>query len=1639
MAEPIAAQHPPVLVIAGMHRSGTSLVASLCQGGGIHIGDRLLGANSGNEAGHFEDLDFHRWHERVLRANGLGPEGYIAAGQVTVPDGLRREAEELVRERRGLGRPWGWKNPRTTLLLDFWLELLPEAVFLGMVRPPWEVVDSLFRRGDEAFRANPPFALAVWRHYNQALLAFAEKHPERTLVRELARVVGRPDELFHSLRDRFGVPVGDPPDCFKAGLLHPVQPLVIPAAVRHAAAEDLSLYESLCRLDGSAALADAGLDRAELPAFDALLMLWAALRSVEAEAARSEATLREMAQVNARLTAEVQQARVAVDDSESRGEGFRVDRDRLQASLAEQAARQAAEAGRLATDLEAALSRERHLDQRASELAAQLAAQVERQRMLESQLADELAARAERQRAFESEVARLDSRQSAAAIEREELQAAVVQAEARLREREAAIDRLRQELAERTAESGARADALATAAATVEVLRGDVERLEAACRDNIRFRRELDAELVRMTRSNSWRLTTPLRHLRRSAANLPARALDRLGRLGRRTWRRLPLSGRTKQRLREFCFTRLPWVFRWTASYREWRSLRDTVTRATAGSQPIPGATATPQRPAGTQPLLGAPDPAGRHAPAAPPENLRVIAMHLPQFHRIPENDAWWGEGFTEWTNVRRARPLFRGHAQPEVPHPDIGYYDLLEPGVLERQAEMARQYGIHGFCYYHYWFDGRRLLEQPLERLLATGRPDFPFCLCWANENWTRAWDGLDREVLVAQRHTPESDARFIRDLIPFLRDHRYIRVEGRPLVAVYRAALLPDPARTAATWRQICRAEGIGEIHLAAVRSFDKRDPREFGFDAAIQFPPLLTPARDHSTDPAVGAEKTFRGSLFEYEDAMRHALAEATPGYTLYRGVMPAWDNTPRRQERGTAWINASPERYGRWLRETVALMGREQPPERRLVFVNAWNEWAEGAHLEPDVQRGYRHLEETAAVLGIAPTPRPAAPADDEFRLLVISHDAHLAGAQMVTLRTVQQWRRAGLEGVRIVCVGDGVLRPAFAAAYPTTVLEDLPDEASRRRALLACADFAGRPPTVVYSSTVVNGPVLEWIRGLGMPIVTHAHELQKSIERWAPGAIMEATCRVTDLFMAAAPAIRDNLVERHGIDPALVHVVPAHIDCDLEPPPAAAVAEVRRSWNAGPEQVVVFGCGTTDWRKGPDLFCEIAARALAAQPNLRFAWAGGDADYHRDWLADRGLADKVQFLGTRGDVRHLLHAADLFLLSSREDPMPLVALEAAATGLPVVCFAGAGDIPTFVGDDAGVVVPMEDVAAATAAILALAGDPERRRRVGGTAAARVRAAHDSRVVAAKTLALLRQVAAGPQAPTAPLPGPLVSVIVPNYQHADYLPQRLESIVAQDVSDIEIILLDDCSADGSRDILEAFVQSEPRARLISNATNSGSAFRQWRKGLGLARGRYIWIAESDDAARPGFLPTLVGLLDRHPEAVLAYCQSEMIDERGRSLGLPLDWTADLSPDRWRKPYLAAGRDELAMALVHKNTIPNVSAVVFRNTPDLAAAIESDMRLCGDWLAYVRLCGRGDVAYSPEPLNLWRQRTSHSRTRPPGELEWQEGQRVIREATTILGLDAEAGRDRLAAFRQRCEAWLAAAGADLSAAEA
>ncbi|MEP6678963.1 MAG: glycoside hydrolase family 99-like domain-containing protein [Betaproteobacteria bacterium] len=348
---------------------------------------------------------------------------------------------------------------------------------------------------------------------------------------------------------------------------------------------------------------------------------------------------------------------------------------------------------------------------------------------------------------------------------------------------------------------------------------------------------------------------------------------------------------------------------------------------------------------------------------------VRAIAFHLAQFHPIPENDAWWGPGFTEWTNVTRARPNFAGHYQPHLPA-DLGFYDLRVPETREQQAELARAHGIHGFCFYYYWFAGKRLLERPLEEMRASGRPDFPYCFCWANENWTRRWDGADREVLIAQTPSRGDDERLIRDLLPHFRDPRYIRVDGRPLFIVYRVGVLPDVRQSATIWRDVCRREGIGDLYVCAARTYNTGDPADYGFDAIVEFPPhgVRTPPVNHQVEIA---NPDFAGQIVDYRQYVLDSLARPDPAYAVHRTVMPGWDNTARRPDHALTFIHATPEVYEVWLREIVARSRERHQGERLLVFINAWNEWAEAAHLEPDRRYGRQFLEATRRALSGAP--------------------------------------------------------------------------------------------------------------------------------------------------------------------------------------------------------------------------------------------------------------------------------------------------------------------------------------------------------------------------------------------------------------------------------------------------------------------------------------------------------------------------------------------------------------------------------------------------------------------------------------------------------------------------------------------
>ena len=425
----------------------------------------------------------------------------------------------------------------------------------------------------------------------------------------------------------------------------------------------------------------------------------------------------------------------------------------------------------------------------------------------------------------------------------------------------------------------------------------------------------------------------------------------------------------------------------------------------------------------------------------APP--ARVIAFYLPQFHPIPENDKFWGKGFTEWTNVNRGKPQFVGHYQPRLPG-ELGYYDLRLVEVQRRQVELAKLYGIGGFCIYFYWFNGRLLLEKPLEQYFENTELDLPFCLCWANENWTRVWDGLAKDILIEQLHSAEDDIGCIQHLTKYLADPRYIRVDGKPLVIVYRPSLLPAARETAERWRSWCRERVSARFISHTYQSFNSVNPAEYGFDAAIEFPPNNMHCPPY-TGELIFRNPSFSGNVYDWKFFVERSENYQTPPYVLFRGVNPSWDNEARRPGRGTVMIGSSPERYGHWLenalRDTVKRFGE---PSERMIFVNAWNEWAEGAYLEPDNRSGYAYLQATRdAIERVALEQRPVeTTTPSQSGIIVVGHDAHPHGAQFLALNIMRELRQAiGLDAECLLLRG-GNLTPDYAAIGPTHELDRL---------------------------------------------------------------------------------------------------------------------------------------------------------------------------------------------------------------------------------------------------------------------------------------------------------------------------------------------------------------------------------------------------------------------------------------------------------------------------------------------------------------------------------------------------------------------------------------------------------------------
>jgi glycosyltransferase involved in cell wall biosynthesis len=1089
----------------------------------------------------------------------------------------------------------------------------------------------------------------------------------------------------------------------------------------------------------------------------------------------------------------------------------------------------------------------------------------------------------------------------------------------------------------------------------------------------------------------------------------------------RAVWRRTPFPPGSKDCAAGFVFRNLPLLVSWSATYRNWKANDARLVEARL-RQFLPSS-AEAGRPVHAE-LSGLPWPASLLA--------RAIAFYLPQFHPISENDAWWGVGFTEWTNVCRAKPQFEGHDQPIRPG-ELGYYDLVEqPHVRRRQAALAKQYGLEGFCFYFYWFAGKRLLEAPIEAWAGDDEIDFPFCLCWANENWSRTWDGRAQEVLMGQDHSPEDDIAFISYLSRYLRNPKYIRVKGRPLVMVYRPGLLPDAKATAARWRKWCRENDLGEIYLVCTQSFGTADPAEFGFDAATEFPP-----NNMGLEPEGGlvhpVADDFHCKTYDWSVLPKRAEAYETPAYKLFRGVTPRWDNTARRMNRGTVFVNTDPDQYATWLRHAALdVQARFSDPSERLVFINAWNEWAEGAHIEPDLTHGYAWLDATRRGLQSEADAARVEPADlvhdmghvapaQRRKIIVVVHDLHRHGAQYLSLNFVSTLHSVFGYDVATIACGDGALCDRFGA-YGKLV-DATPGQVSAGHLREAIAALAADGYTKAIVNSSASGWMASHLADAGIDCIGLVHELPEIVEAMQLDEGLRSLDRHAKAVVFASSTIRDRTAKevlghdwsRSLIQPQGLYKRDGIVTlAEKEPARRRLCKELGLPATAR----FVVGVGYGDRRKGVDIFCRWAIAAAVADPRLHFVWVGALCPEMEvvcgDILRDAGAAaSNVHLVGFRNDTGLFYAAASAFALTSREDPYPSTAIEALDAGTPVFMVAGTGGIADLA--DTGAVTVLSDEAPYrfVSVLMKLLGNGGAIARAGEAGLEIARSRFGFRSFVGDMLRLLGE------------PVPKVSVVVPNYNYAHHLPQRITSILNQSLPVWEIIFLDDKSSDDSLAVAQKLLHNcSIRYRIIENTQNSGSVFAQWQKGVELAEGDVIWIAEADDWASRDFLATAAAAF-ADPDVAVSYTQSNQVSGEGDILSASyLDYVADVDPARWRQTFVTDGRWELAHGLSVKNTLPNVSGVLFRSGA-LQHVLTRHMdeirsyRVAGDWCVYALLGLTGKFAYDPRPMNYHRRHASSVTISQFTKAEWDE---IRRMQAFVAGL-ADVGDD----MQQRAAGYL------------
>lgn len=963
---------------------------------------------------------------------------------------------------------------------------------------------------------------------------------------------------------------------------------------------------------------------------------------------------------------------------------------------------------------------------------------------------------------------------------------------------------------------------------------------------------------------------------------------------------------------------------------------------------------------------------------AAQPK-VKALAYYLPQFHPFDENDEWWGQGFTEWTNTTRGLPRFNGHYQPHLPK-HLGYYDLRVKEAMLEQVRYAKAGGLHGFCFYHYWFNGKRIMEKPVNMLLENKDIDFPFCIMWANENWTRTWDGLENDVLIAQDYLEEDDIPFVEDIGRHFADGRYIRVDGRPLFFIYRPGIIPNAKETIKKWRDLCKERLNEDPLFYMAQAFGDLDPTEFGMDGAIEFPPhkVAEGLKDASREKG-GWQDDFQGHYPCYDELVARSINDSEPTkFPLIKGVTPTWDNEARKPSKGMGFVNSTPKKYEHWLRN-ISQYAKQNPivENESFVIINAWNEWAEGAHLEPDVYNGAAYLNATYRAL------HNVQQVEGKHKLVLVGHDAYKHGAQLLTLNIFKTLKQRF--GIDVVCVllDGGPLVDDYKAVGETLVAHGSLELFSEFTGSLAERGYAQ-----AVCNTTVTGLCTEVLVKAHFEVISLIHELKTLIAEYSLEIHAETIAKNASKVIFASKFVQDSFEGVTGNIGNKAIVKPQGIYQTLESNDKAS-AELRKKLGLKLSAKVVVNSGFADLRKGFDLFVQIAKEAVKRDDAYHFVWLGNIEPSLDNWILkdiqNTPLMKHIHIVPFTSEISLYLQGANVFAMTSREDPFPSVVLESLALGTPVVGFEnGGGFVDALVKPHFGSVVAMANCNAFVDAIeYQIKSDNEQ-------------SIKDRAIVATGTYDWSDYVFSLLEYLNPDLKR--VSVAVPNYNYEKHIADRLTSIFNQTYPVYEVIVLDDKSPDLSVDVINATTAAYQRdIELIINEQNSGSVFKQWEKGARLTQGEFLWIAEADDLAEPNFLQTVVG---RDNNFTMAYTDSIQIDENDQHLADNYRYYYDADMCKLLdKPALYSGKQVIDSCLSIKNQFMNVSSVVFAKQAFISCFDKHmnellDFKVAGDWFVYVKLLSHSNSTCKivGDSLNVHR-RHSGSVTHQNLDIQIQE----------------------------------------------